>query len=278
MDSFTRDGLTFDVIDSGPSDGDVVVLLHGFPQTATSWAKVSARLNAEGFRTVAPTQRGYSPGARPKGRRAYRIEELVADASALIDAIGRGRVHLVGHDWGGAVAWSLAASRPDQVKTYTSVSVPHPAAFIKSMTRSPQLLRSWYMLAFQIPWVPEFGARRAPHVFEATLARMGMTPEETATARREVIDSGAFTGGLNWYRALPFSGPKELSQRVRVPTTHVWSSGDSALDRRGAELTRDLVAADYELRILSGDHWIPDHQPDRLAEIILDRVRSVDAG
>ncbi len=273
MDNFTRDGLTFDVIDSGPSDGDVVLLLHGFPQTGSSWSKVTSVLNDHGFRTIAPTQRGYSPGARPRGRRAYRISELTEDAAALIDRVGRGPVHLVGHDWGSAVAWSLAASRPDLVRTFTSVSVPHPGAFIASMTRSRQLLESWYMFAFQVPRLPEYLVRHNPDRFESLLSKGGLTAEEAAVIRRDVVDTGALTGGMNWYRAMMLGAPSDLKRRVRVPTTHVWSDGDFALDRAGAELAGRYVTADYRLVVFEGvSHWIPDQRPAELADVILDRI------
>ncbi|WP_370759807.1 alpha/beta fold hydrolase [Mycolicibacter arupensis] len=112
---YTRDGMVFDVRDAGPSDGPVVVLLHGFPQRNDSWNTVIDRLTAAGYRCLAPNQRGYSPGARPPRRRDYRMSELVADVGALIEASGAHRVHLVGHDWGAAVAWGVAAEMPEQL-------------------------------------------------------------------------------------------------------------------------------------------------------------------
>ena len=166
---FTRDALTFDVTDTGPLDGDPVVLLHGFPQTSTSWARVTPLLNAEGFRTLAPDLRGYSPRARPRGRRSYRTGELVEDVTALLRLVGA-PVHLVGHDWGAMLSWGTAIAHPDLVRTHTSVSVPHPAAFVRSMTSSPQLLHSWYMGFFQLPYVPELALTRFPSVLHRALA------------------------------------------------------------------------------------------------------------
>ena len=273
MDTFARDGLTFDVVDSGPADGDVVVLLHGFPQTATSWSAVSEILNANGFRTLAPTQRGYSPRARPRGRLRYRTSTLAGDVVALNETLGGRQVHVVGHDWGAIVAWSLAASRPDLVRTLTTVSVPHPRAFLRSLLRSRQLLRSWYILFFQLPWLPEFVISRAGDALPAALARTGMTADEAAVVRREVIDSGALTYALNWYRALVLDGVGPTRRTVSVPTTHVWSSGDTALDRCGAELCHEHVTADFRLEVLDGaSHWIPDQHPVELAGIVLERI------
>jgi pimeloyl-ACP methyl ester carboxylesterase len=269
--TFSHDSLTFDVLDDGPLDGPAVVLLHGFPERASHWHDVSAILHTHGLRTLAPDQRGYSPGARPRGRFAYRMSCLVDDTLALIETYGA-PVHLVGHDWGAAVAWATAAARPDVVRSLTTVSVPHPAAFVRSMTSSDQARRSWYMLAFQAPYLPELLTRRRPDQAGRFLRRAGMTEDEVAQCHREIVEYGALPGALGWYRALPFSA-RTRTGRVRVPTTHVWSDRDSALARRGAELTEDLVRAPYELRVLHGvDHWVPTHAPDALADAVLDRI------
>ena len=277
MESFTRDGLTFDVTDSGEGTGPngTVVLLHGFPQTSKSWSQVIPLLNARGYRTVAPDQRGYSPGARPKGRYAYRTSEMVDDAAALIEALDVGPVHLVGHDWGGAVAWGVAGEHPELVSTLTSVSVPHPAAFLKSFLSSDQIRKSWYMLAFQPPKLPELLMEKKPDLFDKLLGNSGMDAEQLAAVHREVIDTGAFPYALNWYRGMPLGSPSTATTRVNVPTTHVWSTGDIALARRGADLAGDYVDADYELKVLDGDHWIPERHPAELTDIIVERADSV---
>ncbi|ALG86880.1 alpha/beta fold hydrolase [Gordonia phthalatica] len=276
MKTFSRAGLTFDVADSGGSpENGTVMLLHGFPQTSYSWRHVTPLLNARGYRTIAPDQRGYSPQARPRGRFAYRIAELVADIESLIIQSDAGQVHLVGHDWGAQVAWVLTATRPDLVSTLTTVSVPHPAAFVASMTQSDQLRRSWYMAAFQPPKLPELLIDRKPELLDRMLADTGMDADMIADTHRLVVDSGALTGGLNWYRALPFGKPGKIGKRIVVPTTHVWSTGDTALARRGAELAGRHVDADYRLVVLEdATHWIPEQNPDQLAEIILDRIEN----
>lgn len=273
LQRFRHDGLTFDVRDSGPVDGDPVVLLHGFPERATSWRHVEPLLHAAGLRTYALDQRGYSPGARPEGRRHYRTELLAADVEALARTVGR-PVHLVGHDWGAIVAWTVAGLHPDLVRTLTAVSVPHPAAFRRSMLSSPQLLRSWYIGLFQVPRLPELllgvsGGR----FLERSLIATGMSQEDVERVDREVVQTGALPHALGYYRALPLSDRSVLGRTVRVPTTLVWSTGDTALDRRGAELTGDHVEAPYELVVLDGvSHWIPTQAPEALAEAILERV------
>ncbi|EGD57110.1 alpha/beta fold hydrolase [Gordonia neofelifaecis] len=275
METFSRAGLTFDVADTGSGEAGTVVLLHGFPQTSHSWAQVSELLNQRGYRTIAPDQRGYSPGARPRGRFEYRIAELVADVESMIIQSDAGHVHLVGHDWGAQVAWMLAATRPDLITTLTTVSVPHPAAFLKSMRESDQLRRSWYMGAFQAPALPELLIARKPEVFDDMLRKTGMDDAMVADTHRRIIDSGALTGGLNWYRALPFGKPGKIGRRITVPTTHVWGAGDTALARRGAELAGDYVDADFRLRILEdATHWIPEQNAAELTDIILDRIEN----
>src|ERR1700712_2275956 len=158
---FTNDGLTFPVTDEGPLEGETVVLLHGFPQTSKSWDAVCAKLNESGYRTLRFDQRGYAPGARPKGRRPYRLSALTGDVAALVDQVGS-KVHRVGHDWGSAVAWATAASKPELLKSLTAVSVGHPAAFQRSFLSSSQAFRSYYMLLFNIPRLPEAATRRIP--------------------------------------------------------------------------------------------------------------------
>lgn len=267
--TFARDGLTFDVVDRGPLDGDVVVLLHGFPERASSWDRVTPALHAEGYRTLAPDQRGYSPGARPSGRRAYALPELVADVEALVEAAGGGPVHLVGHDWGAVVAWALAAHRPELVRTLGAVSVGHPAAFGRSVLGS-QLLRSWYVGAFQLPVVPERLAGRAGGVMDRLLAASGMRPADLARFREEVVGYGALPGGLAWYRALPFAPPGWVGRHVRVPTTLVWSDGDTACTRAQAVRTAGWVDAPYRFHVLEGvSHWVPEQAPERLVPLLL---------
>ena len=268
-----HDGLTFDVTDEGPLDGDPAVLLHGFPQRATCWRRVAPLLHEGGLRTYAMDQRGYSPGARPGRRRDHRLPLLVADVAALIETVGR-PVHLVGHDWGAVVAWELAAQRPDLVRTLTAVSVPHPAAFLRAFLTSPQALRSWYMAAFQLPYLPELAAGSG--WVEGRLQGMGMDEEQRRRFRTEIVEDGALTGGLMWYRALPLADPRHVAGPVTVPTTFVWSDQDPTIDRAGGRRTADHVRAPYEYVELPGvSHWIPEHAPGPLADAVLDRVRSV---
>src|SRR4051794_36361873 len=200
---FERDGLVFDVRQAGPLDGEPVVLLHGFPETSASWDEVMVALAGDGYRAMAPDQRGYSPGARPDGIGAYRVEQLAADVVALLDDIGAPAAHIVGHDWGGIVAWHLAGTRPDRVRTLTSVSTPHPSAFQRVLLTSTQALHSTYMLFFQLPAIPErVLLARDGAVFRRSLVRSGLRDDAVDRYLEHMQEPGAMTAALNWYRAL----------------------------------------------------------------------------
>ncbi|WP_395659818.1 alpha/beta fold hydrolase [Nocardioides sp.] len=267
-----NEGLTFDVLDEGPADGTPVVLLHGFPERSSTWRSVAPLLHDAGLRTLALDQRGYSPGARPRGRAAYRMHHLVGDVVALIDAVGQ-PVHLVGHDWGSAVGWAVAGRFPDRVLTWTAVSVPHPAAFARALKNPSQRRRSRYMAFFNVPFVPELTARRAGGRFDQSMRKAGMTADDVARFRTEIVDYGALRHALGWYRALPMSKPGSTDFHVTVPTTLVWSTRDIAISREGVDGTAEWVSAPYELVVLEGvSHWIPTQAPEELANAVLARI------
>ncbi|QIK68114.1 alpha/beta fold hydrolase [Nocardioides sp. HDW12B] len=276
--TYEHDGLRFDVRDEGPLDGDVVVLLHGFPERSTSWRDVVPALHAAGLRTIAPDQRGYSPGARPRRRRAYRSALLTADVAALVERIG-GPVHLVGHDWGAAIAWSVTTARPDLVRTLTAFSVPHPTAYLRAMATTRQARDSWYMYFFQLPRLPERTLSRRGGRGERWLADGGLTPADLERFRTEIVEYGALRGGLGWYRAMLMLDRSQLGRKVRVPTTMVWSDQDAAISRPGVDLCARYVDAPYELVVLEGvDHWIPTHAPRAAVDAILARTGRPSAG
>lgn len=274
MDRYRRGEFVFDVVDTGPADGPVVVLLHGFPQLNTAWNDVIARLTAQGFRCLAPNQRGYSPGARPTRRRDYRMPELVEDVRALIDASGARRVHLVGHDWGATVAWAVAAQLPERLASLSALSVPHPAAFLKALMTSRQAMASWYMYVFQLPLIPERylldkvgGATR----LSSSMQSRGDQPAAAADRdARAMAEPGALTAALNWYRAIPFSLSRDVGKKIAVPTMYVWSDGDVGVLAKGARDCGDYVSGEYRFVTLRGSHWLLDEQPDAVADLLLE--------
>lgn len=271
LEYYRRGDLTFEVIDIGPADGTPVVFLHGFPQFNSSWAPVMEQLDAQGYRCLAPNQRGYSPGARPPRRRDYVVEELVADVVALIDAIGAEEVHLVGHDWGAMVAWATAAVAPERLATLTTLSVPHPAAFFKALATSRQILASWYMYFFQLPAVPEWFYSRAggKHMAWFLGEYAGQFPDAAHRDVARILETDSLRTTLNWYRAVPLANPFRFTAPTTVPTLHIWSDGDKALLEKAARDTGNYVAAEYRFEILRGaSHWIPDECANEVSELL----------
>ena len=261
-----RAGLTFDVRDDGPRDGEPVVLLHGFPQTGAIWGALAARLNTAGYRTLAPDQHGYSPGARPRGVRPYALPELLADALALVDAATDGRAHLVAHDWGAGVAWALAARHPDRVATLTSLSSPPPQALLRGLLRPRQALAAWYIAVIAIPGLVERVHARRPDVLVRLLERSGQT--RTAAERDVAVDRATLTAMLNWYRAMPFGGRDP--GLVGAPVLYVWGSADNALLRATAESTARWVPGPLTYVELPGaNHWLPEQNVDEVAPLLL---------
>lgn len=275
MESFANDGLTFDVRDGGPRHADdAVVLLHGFPESPASWDAVAPRLHDAGVRTLAPTLRGYTPGARPRSRSAYRIERLVGDVVALLDAAGVDRGHVVGHDWGGGIAWAVATAVPDRVASLTVLSTPHPDSLPRALVRSNQALRSWYMLAMQIPVLPELLLSRA--VRRRGLGSIGL-PEDVARGYAEALsDRESVRGMIGPYRGLFVPAPRGAARLpsgpVRVPTTYVWGNRDPFLGRTAAEETARFCAADYRFVELDAGHWLPERHAEAVSDEILARI------
>lgn len=273
---FSRGGFTFDVSDSGPADGPVVVLLHGYPENRTSWQAITPALTEAGYRVLAPDQRGYSPRARPKRRRDYRMTELVEDIAALVDASGADKVHLVGHDWGGAVAWAFSMLHPERLHTVTSLTTPHPRALVASMVRSNQLLHSWYMVFFQLPALPEMGYTRLEAQTRKALARSGLSDEAVDRYVTPLKEPGAARAAINWYRALPLSRPTR--GKVQVPALFVYATKDMFLGRKAADLTGNYVEAPYRYEVIEGaTHWLPEQNADEVARLVIEHATKYDA-
>lgn len=257
------------------------MLLHGWPQDRRAWDRVTPLLVARGLRVLALDQRGYSPGARPPGTAAYRMRELVADVAALLDEAGAARAHLVGHDWGGAVAWAFAERHPERLDSLTVLSTPHHRALAWAFRHGDQARRSWYMAAFQVPAVPEAVLRRTlPHV----LRRSGLPERDAERYAARFRQPGAARAELAWYRALRnplrgkgsvHSGPDGPRRRITVPTTYVWGRQDPALGRAAAERTARWVASDYRFVELDAGHWLPETRPDDVAAAVLSRAGGV---
>ena len=266
--------LVFDAVADGPVDGETVVLLHGFPETWREWRHQMKALAAAGYRALAFDQRGYSPGARPSDVDAYRSEHLVADVLAVADHIAAERFHLVGHDWGGAVAWQLAGRRPERLRTLTVVSTPHPAAFRRSITSGEQREKSSYMLFFRSAEAEDALLADDAALLRNLYAASGLPDADAAEHLAVMRERSALTGGLNWYRAADVGLVEGLGP-ITTPTMYVWGTDDAALGREAAEATGACVAGQYRFEVLQGvNHWVPETAADDLSRLLLDHLAS----
>jgi pimeloyl-ACP methyl ester carboxylesterase len=255
-------GLRFHVVQAGPVDGRVALLLHGFPEFWLGWAGQIDALAAAGYRVWVPDQRGYGESDKPQGVDAYDLETLADDVCALIRSTGRDTVTLLGHDWGGAVSWRVAARNPELVERLVIVNSPHLAVMLRYMSTGRQRLRSWYMHFFRVPRLPERLLSR--HDFRG-LARVltkssrpgAFSDAELALYREAWRRPGALTAMLDWYRALMRSRSRiHAGARIPMPTLLLWGVQDEAL---GIEMAAPSIALcdQGELQRIEGaGHWV----------------------
>jgi pimeloyl-ACP methyl ester carboxylesterase len=266
-------GLTFTARSAGPEDGRGVLLLHGFPQTSWSWRAQLSALGDAGYHAVAPDQRGYSVGARPTAVADYGLEHLVADVLALADAMEMDTFDLVGHDWGGLVAWVVAARHADRIRSLTVVSTPHPLALREALLGGDPAQAAGVAATdgFRQPERPErllLGADGVGSGLSSLFTASGLSPAQCREYLTVLTQPGALTAALNWYRAM---GEHELADLplVAAPTLYVWSTGDASLGRPAAEASARFVTGPYEFVVLDGvNHWIPDVAPGELARLL----------
>jgi epoxide hydrolase 4 len=268
-------GITLHVVQVGAADGEVVILLHGFPECWLAWSRQVDALVAQGYRLWLPDQRGYNTSDKPAGIRAYAIDELVRDIAGLIDATGRRAVTLIAHDWGGVVAWQIAARHPQRVTRLVIVNAPHPGvmkAYAKSSLQ--QLLKSWYILFFQLPWLPEHMLRRrdCAALVQALLhSKPGAySAEELDQYRNAWLQPGALTAAVNWYRAALRTQAREGSNfKVAVPTLVIWGEQDHALNSALAKLSLAMCDRGELLLLPMAGHWVLREETHAVNESIL---------
>ena len=266
-------GFVFQVHRWGPADARPVLLLHGWPQDASAWDAVAPLLATGGYQVFAPDQRGYAPTAQPKAVGDYAMAHLVGDVLGLLGALGHERVDLVGHDWGGAVAWCVAGMHPERVRTLSVASTPHPLALGAAIADqgTDQAARSAYMEFFRLP---EHRAEDAlltegAGSLSALYADTGLPAARAARYLERLSDRETLTASLNWYRAMraaDYTGARE----VTVPTLYVWGSDDPALGRAAAEGSAAYVTGPYRFVELEGaGHWIPETEAETFARLVL---------
>ncbi|MFT3998219.1 MAG: alpha/beta fold hydrolase [Asticcacaulis sp.] len=271
-------GLEFTVDEAGEGD-KVAILLHGFPQSRIAWRPVMGLLAAMGWRVIAPDLRGYGESDRPKRQSDYRIETLSEDVLAIAEAVGARRPVLIGHDWGGVIAWRTAIDHAERVAGLVVANAPHPAVFerlLKSGLR--QRMRSLYVLFFLLPWLPEWQVRRhRGRGLAATLRKQsaGFSRADLSVYAENIMRPGAATAMINYYRVnVTRLVTPRAKESLSVPTLMVWGMDDPFLD---AALTQgnETFVADFSLTPLSGvSHWVLEEAADKLASAIGDWARS----
>jgi len=278
--ALTSGSYAFDANSQGSTSGEPVLLLHGFPESSWCWRHVQPALAAAGFSTLAPDQRGYSPRARPTDPADYAMSILVEDALGFADAMGWQKFHLVGHDWGGALAWQLAGRHPDRLRTLTVVSTPHPTAFWEAKAAGPgadgddQAERSSYMDLFRQPGSEDFFLADDGAGFRGGMAAAGLDAESVDHYYARLGTPGAMVGALNWYRGADPADADGLGP-ITTPTLYVWSDQDVALGRTAAEATGSHVDGPYRFEVFEGvSHWIPEEAPQRLSELLVEHMGS----
>jgi len=231
-------------------------------------------LAAAGFRGVATDQRGYSVGARPSTVQSYTSELLTADALALMDFCEARRFHLVGHDWGGQLAWLIAAGHPDRVATLTTLSRPHPGAFARAMAEdAEQAKRSQHHTAFRQPDAINRLREDNFKTLRAVLEREGVGNANLQAHFQTLSEPGALEAAINWYRANNIASAE--IPRVSVPTLYIWGTADGSVGRRAAELTANFVSGRYRfVEVEGGGHFIVDQFPDRIAALMIQHLHS----
>jgi len=276
---FQHGDIRLHAVAAGPKDGSVVVLLHGFPEFWYGWRKQIEPLAAAGFRVIVPDQRGYNLSRKPSGVAAYSLTELVSDVIAIANQLGQEKIFLAGHDWGAAVAWSTALLHPQRIAKLVVLNVPHPSVMRKFLsTRPRQLLRSWYMFFFQLPWLPEaffsaFNFRVGARALLRSSRPGTFSDEDLAQYRAAWSQAGAITSMINWYRALFRTRVKFQDKNVRVPTRILWGERDNFLLAEMAHESLRYCTSAELFTFANATHWLQHEEPARVSELLIDFFR-----
>ena len=260
-------GVELHYVEAG--EGPLVVLLHGFPEFWYTWRHQIPALVEEGFRVVAPDLRGYNTSSKPEGIEAYTLEKLAGDIAQLILELGEERALVVGHDWGGVTAWELAMHHPERVQKLAVLNAPHPSVFARAILRPRQLVKSWYILAFQLPVLPELLLARDDwevlrEVFETTTYKIGILDEEEIEQTiRAFSQPGVATAAINYYRA-GARLPRRRAQPVRAPVRIIWGRQDHALSEFLADPGSKYAPMRQGIFVEDAAHWVQNERPGRV--------------
>jgi pimeloyl-ACP methyl ester carboxylesterase len=274
--NIAANGWTFRADLAGPSGGEPVLLLHGFPQSRHAWRMQLPALAAAGYRAVAPDQRGYAPGARPTDADAYVTANIVADALAMMDTLGAERFHLIGHDWGGQIAWLLAARSPERVRSLAVLSRPHPAAFARSFTAdAEQANRSRHHSTLLEPGAADAMLATGLSAFRTMFERQGVPAQAADAYIATLSDPGALEAAIHWYRQAGGLRAADTPP-IAAPTLYLWGDADATIGRAAAAGTGDFVTGPYRFEVVPGaGHFLTDQVPDVVTEALLRHLASV---
>jgi pimeloyl-ACP methyl ester carboxylesterase len=278
--TFRNGAIELHAVAAGPPDGPVAVLLHGFPEFWYSWHQQIAPLASAGFRVIVPDQRGYNKSSKPRGAASYALSELTSDVLAIADQLGQERIFLAGHDWGAAVAWSVALLDPQRIAKLAILNVPHPSVMRRYLNRNRrQLRRSWYMFFFQLPWLPEasFSAFNF-HLGVRSLVRSSrpntFSPEDLAQYRAAWSEPGALTAMIHWYRAAARFQSKFPDSTVHVPTRILWGERDAFLLSEMAQDSLRYCDSAELYTFANASHWLQHEEPARVSALLIDFFRN----
>ena len=252
-----------------------MILLHGFPEFWYGWRHQIEPLAAAGFRVLVPDQRGYNLSSKPEGLRSYTIDLLADDVLGLAAALGRSKFALVGHDWGGALAWHVAARNPDRIERAVILNGPHLAVMRKFTLSHPgQMLKSWYVGFFQVPWLPERLLSAADFAWlRRALIRTSLPgafqPNDLDRYREAWAQPGALTAMLKWYRALPLQARSLRAERIAVPVRVIWGDRDIALEPGLAEASLALCERGEVFHLSDATHWVQHERPAEVNRLML---------
>ena len=270
-------GISLHVMESGPKDGPLVMFLHGFPEFWYAWRKQIGYFVDKGYLVVTPDQRGYNLSDKPEGIAAYKIDELAKDIIGLIDAYGRDKIFLVGHDWGASVSWWVALKYPERIKKLVIMNVPHPKVMAKNLFGNPrQMQRSWYIFYFQLPGVVEKFASAGNYEWPVQILakssnKGAFTVQELEEYRKAFAQPRAFSAMVNWYRAL-IQVPSEppMSYDIKMPMIFLWGMKDIALLHEMADESMVYCKQGKLTKFAEATHWIQHEEAEKVNKVLED--------
>jgi pimeloyl-ACP methyl ester carboxylesterase len=272
-------GIVLHTVLAGPAYGPLVILLHGFPEFWYGWRHQIAAFAGAGLRIAAPDQRGYNRSDKPAGSAAYRLDVLADDVLGLADALGCERFAVVGHDWGGVVAWHLAGRNPERVSRAAILNAPHPATLWRYAATHPrQLAKSWYVAYFQLPLLPELSLRAGnfrilERVLRQTSAAGTFGAEDLRAYRQAWRQPGALGAALNWYRALRQPDRTPPPAPIRVKLRVIWGERDAFLESGLADAGLALCEAGEIVRLPGVSHWLQHEAAGEVNRLLLEFLR-----